>query len=683
MNKFTFDAPEGPRVKLAPGGLELNGQVLPLYAGSVHYWRLEPRAWRSALVSAKSMGLRLIDTYVPWGVHEIAPGDFDFGKGDARLDLPAFLRIVEDVGLHAIVRPGPHINAELTWFGLPERVIWDTECQARSARGKPVILPVPPLAFPVPSYASEAFQTEAAEWLRAFAATVAPLVWPDGPIVLYQIDNEGAMYFRDGVYDQDYHPDAISGYRRFLQQKYASLSELRAVYGDASLNFSKMEPPGRLEAERASELAPHLDWAEFQEQLLADAFARMRSVLHSTPLARVPCVHNLPLSEGATPLDPARLRQAVDFVGLDYYHGASPPQRSEIARRTSELAARCSISRQPAFACELGAGFPPFFPPLGERDNAFTALTALAYGLRGFNVYMAVERDRWIGAPVDRHGRRRSASEFWQKLTQALERSSFHELSRHTPVQIIIPRSFRRLARVLHAFGPLSAALFQVMGGSTEEACFEDELGLGSSVVIDAQRFIRRCEAALEAHRIPYALAGGDLAESVMNQADWSIVVCTGALEPEVVASVRKASLSGRNVTIGPFAPERDHLLRQLEDPLSLLRPPGCPYPTLLGLDEQAIADAAAQAALLLAPHCLTATPEQIFVTCHFAADGAVRVLFVVNPSEQIVHARVTACGAAHAKDAFNQERFEAKAGFLELPVPAHGVRMLELALIS
>ena len=40
-----------------------------------------------------------------------------------------------------------------------------------------------------------------------------PLLYPAGPIVMLQVDNEGALYFRDGPYDQDYHPDAIALFR--------------------------------------------------------------------------------------------------------------------------------------------------------------------------------------------------------------------------------------------------------------------------------------------------------------------------------------------------------------------------------------------------------------------------------------------------------------------------------------
>ena len=73
-------------------------------------------------------------------------------------------------------------------------------------------------------------------------------------------------------------------------------------------------------------------------------------------------------------------------------------------RRTGELAARCEGRRVPAYGAEVGAGFPPFFAPLDEKDSLYTLTVALAYGLRGFNLYMAVDRDRWVGAPIDEHG---------------------------------------------------------------------------------------------------------------------------------------------------------------------------------------------------------------------------------------------------------------------------------------
>jgi beta-galactosidase len=668
------------RVELVPEGIRVGRSVLPLLAGTVHYWRLDPSAWRPALEAVKALGLGFVDTYVPWGVHERSAGEFDFGGVEPRLNVARFIRIAGELGLYVIARPGPHINAELTYFGIPERVIWIKECQAISPGGRPVALPVPPLAFPVPSYASEAFHVEAGVWLRAVGAELGQLVWPNGPIVLLQVDNEGAMYFRDGVYDQDYHPDAIALYREFLKDKYEHVAVLRDVLADPSATFFNVEPPRRLQATTPLDLARHLDWAEFQEMLLARAFARYKLALESSGLGGIPTSHNFPLSEGATPLDPERVGGVVDLLGLDYYHGATPPQRAEIARRTSELAERSAARGHAPFACELGAGFPPFFPPLSEEDNAFTALTALAYGLRGYNLYMAVERDRWIGAPADTRGRLRASSEFWQRLSAAFDKVGFAALERRAAVHVVIPRSLRRLARVMHAFGPVSAALFQVLGGGAQNACFEDDVGLGAPRVIEVDRFLLAVERALDAERIPYAYSGGDTLRHSLKRAAWTIVASSSALEPEFAERIARARERGRVVTVGPYAPERDASFRPLSKPLVLPRG-GQGVPALLTFDAEAIARAVESARASLELARLASEPDDVRVTLHCDKHGTPRVLFAINATEVGIDSRIAAAGARRAVDLFDGTTFRPRSGMLDLALAPRSVRMFELEL--
>src|SRR5262249_262636 len=141
-----------------------------------------------------------------------------------------------------------------------------------------------------------------------------------------------------------------------------------------------------------------------------------------------------------------------------------------IERRTTELATRSDGLEQPAFACEMAAGVPPFYIPIHtETDNRFNVMTSLAYGLRGLNMYMAVERDRWVGAPIDRHGRPRSFATFWARLFRALEEVRFNELVRKTKVRIVNSTLKRRLNRALHAFSPATPALFAVLGSGSRE----------------------------------------------------------------------------------------------------------------------------------------------------------------------------------------------------------------------
>jgi beta-galactosidase len=206
------------QVTIGPRSLLLGHEELPFLSGAMHYFRVPRRHWERCLDALVELGLVMVESYVPWSVHERSDGRFDFGDGPAadglERDLSGFLSACAERGLRVMLRPGPCVNAELTFFGFPRRILADQRCLALGSRGNPVIMPTPPRYFPVPSYASKQLLAEAGRWLRAFGDFVAPHCWPDGPVVAAQVDNELSLFFRTGAYDQDYHEDAIELYRR-------------------------------------------------------------------------------------------------------------------------------------------------------------------------------------------------------------------------------------------------------------------------------------------------------------------------------------------------------------------------------------------------------------------------------------------------------------------------------------
>jgi beta-galactosidase len=673
----TRDERAPARVRLRPGGLDLGvGEVLPLWAGAMHYWRHPAGQWRAGLEAMRAMGLRLVDTYVPWGVHETAPGEFDFGERDPRLDVASFLRMAHELGLRCVLRPGPHINAELTFFGLPERIVWDPECQARTPGGHPVILPMVPVAFPVPSYASRAFLDETARWYRAVGKALSQLRWPEGPIVLVQVDNEGALYFRDGQYDQDYHPDAVEAFRGFLRSKYRRrVGALRDAWGTGEIDFASVEPPRRFDARLTRDLARHVDWAEFHEQLLSTSMERMAASLVEAGFDGVPTTHNLPLGECATPLNPARMT-AIDLIGLDYYHRATPAEHWTILRRTTELACRCEGRATPAFGAEVGAGFPPFFAPLDERDSVYALVSALAYGLRGFNLYMAVERDRWIGAPIDPHGRARPMASLYARLLSALDRTAFHGLRRRAPVRLVVPRALRRLARATHAFGPLTPALFHVAGAGWRESVIERDFGLDAPPVMAAEAYLRAFERALHARGVPFAYAGGETVEVSTAGAQWIVCASAGGMKPHLVDSLHAARRAGALVTMGPRAPELDGAMRPLAHPVDVtgfeIEP----------LDDLARADAlVARRIDELRLPAWPVDPVDAHVAVHEDTSGSARVVFVMNPTPGDLAVRVSLAGVDGLFDLLGEGRVVRHAGAFEMNFPARTARMMGVEL--
>ena len=664
-------------LSLGPGldGSLPENPIVPLYAGAMHYWRHAPEEWGACLDAVKAMGLRLVDTYVPWGIHEVSRERFDFGEGKPWLDLERFLRMAHERGLYVILRPGPHINAELTYFGLPERVVWTEPCQARSPKGNAVLLPMIPAAFPVPSYASDAFHEETARWFAAVGERVAKLRYPEGPIVLLQIDNEGALYFRDGAYDQDYHPDSIRLFRDFLREKYPVLEGFRAAWDDQTLHFATVEPPKKFDAKEAKALARHMDWVEFQEELLARAMDRFARSLSDAGLSDIPTFHNMPLGEAATPLNAARMGRVLDLVALDYYHRATPEDHAMIARRTSELVSRCDGTNQPAFGAEVGSGFPPFFAPMSEEDSLYTLLAALAYGLRGFNLYMAVDRDRWVGAPIDVHGTPTPFADRIRAIIHALEKVEFHRLRRRVEVRLVIPRAVRRLARAMHAFGPVTPAFFNIAGASYAQSCSEEDVGLGELPPVSAERYLRAFERALQSRGVPFAYAGGEGMTESIEAAKWIICTLAGGVKPAFVEQLREIAASGIDVTVGPKVPTRDGSMRLLDEPLSTE-----------GLSVEPLHDRAGiekMVAHYIEKHQLatySVEPDSAQVTVHEDERGAPRLVFVMNPTAEVCAAKVSLPGAVRLHDVLSDSvRIARNSGCFQVELPPKTVRIFSV----
>lgn len=104
------------KITLTDNGFLINGRSERIIAGAMHYFRVPRAYWRDRLLQLKAMGCNAVETYVAWNLHEPRPGRFDFADN---LDLEAYLRLAHELGLYALVRPGPYICAEWEFGGLP------------------------------------------------------------------------------------------------------------------------------------------------------------------------------------------------------------------------------------------------------------------------------------------------------------------------------------------------------------------------------------------------------------------------------------------------------------------------------------------------------------------------------------------------------------------------------------
>lgn len=94
----------------------INGKPVKLLSGAIHYFRIVPEHWEHSLYNLKALGFNTVETYIPWNLHEMEEGQFDFSGNK---DVAAFVKKAQEVGLMVILRPGPYICAEWDFGGLP------------------------------------------------------------------------------------------------------------------------------------------------------------------------------------------------------------------------------------------------------------------------------------------------------------------------------------------------------------------------------------------------------------------------------------------------------------------------------------------------------------------------------------------------------------------------------------
>lgn len=155
-----------------------NEEPITLISGAIHYFRVVPEYWRDRLIKLKACGFNTVETYVPWNIHEAEKGKFNF-QGLA--DICKFMDIVQELGLHLIVRPGPFICAEWEFGGLPAWLLAEDDIQLRCFN-EPYLQRV------------DAYFDVLMEKLRPYLCTNG------GPIIAVQVENEYGSFGNDKKY---------------------------------------------------------------------------------------------------------------------------------------------------------------------------------------------------------------------------------------------------------------------------------------------------------------------------------------------------------------------------------------------------------------------------------------------------------------------------------------------------
>ncbi|CAD5231532.1 unnamed protein product [Bursaphelenchus xylophilus] len=123
------------------------------------------------------MGINVAQIYVAWNFHEETPGVFNF---DYDRNVTEFIKIAQELGLYVNLRIGPYICAEWTHGGLPWWLLKYDDIKLRTNEGP--------------------YWEHAKRWIKRISEEVKGLQYPNGPVLLIQLENEYGSYVGDRKY---------------------------------------------------------------------------------------------------------------------------------------------------------------------------------------------------------------------------------------------------------------------------------------------------------------------------------------------------------------------------------------------------------------------------------------------------------------------------------------------------
>lgn len=415
------------------GMLRLDGRSVPLAAGEIQFWRMDPETWEPVVRAARDAGVNIVSTYLSWRRHEPVQGQTDFtGDSDPRLDVRGFLEVCSDVGVLVQLKPGPWICAEEPGGGYPDWLLENDELLARDDRGEKVVGYNPPFQHPVPSYTNSAYLSAVRRWFATVWEAVGDFRYPAGPIVAVQLDNEPSSCFQDAMYGADYSDSSVAAFRSWLSDKYeGELERLRNAWADPTVsNFFAAAPPLRPNDHGVGAQRQRMhDWIAFKTHYTATYLAELRQIhaslgaghlLFTVNLVTHP-VHDVPVSHSSI----RRLTTAA--TGEDHYY--IPPLDTADIHRLARSAATARAAGEPVpWVPELQAGiwrspgetvdYPD--PTPVEQEIWWGAAIALGFG--GFNMYMLADRENWEFSPLTADGARAASFAPVERLLTLVER---------------------------------------------------------------------------------------------------------------------------------------------------------------------------------------------------------------------------------------------------------------------
>jgi Glycosyl hydrolases family 35 len=368
-----------------PAGLGYPGFTnAPVFGAELQYFRMSPSAIPARLALCNQANYGVIQTYVPWNVHEYTQGRYDWrgethpilpddhfdeyqledpiseyeaGGIDGRFGISAntnltqYMEMVRDFGFKMVLRPGPFISDEWANGGLPYWLLFEGdpsmfELGPDGSALSPGFPFSPPLStvtggstlyyFSSPSYASPMYMGAVQTWLTAFTEFLRDGKWlttQGGPVAAVQVDDESCFFYRFGPFEVDYNPAMLARWDEYSGGQPAP----------------RAWPP---QSGGITSLRPAFEWQRFKAGQVATYLGTLAGDLKSAGLD-VPINHELE-QHMCPPTDLAMVAHEVILNGE--YYDSSDPWTLPVNEINAQSVRAASRQMQPTYATEMSNG---------------------------------------------------------------------------------------------------------------------------------------------------------------------------------------------------------------------------------------------------------------------------------------------------------------------------------------
>ncbi len=389
-------------VQLRDRRILIDEKPVLIFAGEIHYFRLDRKDWEDRIAKLKNLGCNAVASYIPWLVHEQTEGQFELR------DVADFVDLCHHHGLWFIARPGPFIMAEVKNEGIP---YWVTEKH-------PDAIPVSWNGEKVTSknldYLNEGFLKAVENWYGAIMPIIAARLQPKGgPVIGVQLDNEIGML--QWVTNQ---PD-------LSDDTLCDLAKWIVTHRPASrYPFDLNDPAARAKGLRSPtpEVGPKLlrDFGDYERNRFARYIATLRDFSEKNGARDIPFIVNIHGSGGGRgtqfPIGIHQLyetyTQAPGYLsGSDHYLGELTRDNAQDLYVINAFMNAVTLPGQPISSMEFEVGTGDYGETGGNRMSGAAAdmkvRLSLAQGNRLLNYYLLAGGHNPLlhNPPADGNGR--------------------------------------------------------------------------------------------------------------------------------------------------------------------------------------------------------------------------------------------------------------------------------------